>query len=470
MRHTRSAMIAGTAGLALASLVLAGCTTQPPQGTTPPPQGTTQPSESPAPVVLRVGNMPPESTEGGRKAFEASVEAFKAEYPHIDIRPEETAFDPQTFSAQLAGGTLPTVIEVPFTEMGGLIALDQVKDITSWVTADPVLSGLSPTALAAVTDADGTVNGVPILAYTVGLIINRSVFEAAGLDPDTTPLGTWDEVRNAAVTITEKTDAAGFGQTTMDNLGGWVLTAMSYSRGERIQSTDTPAVSQLDNPATLKSLQWLSDLRWKDDAMGDNFLLGVVDLMQQTAAGDYGMMVGASDWYNPMTAAFGMDPAHFGLFPLPQGEGSLGTLGGGTAMIIRPDATDPEVEAALTWIKWLKLGKYFDKDTAVTDAKASAEANMPVPNVGLPLVDAAQHTQYLSWIDEHINVPFDQMQAYWDSAETLPIVTEPRVEAQQIYASLDPLLQKVLTQQDADIPASLAEVQATVSTIVAAAQ
>lgn len=455
MRHTRSTVIVGTAGLALASLVLAGCATQP---------------EATGPIILTVGNMPPASTEGGREAFEASIEAFEAEYPDIDIQAEETAFDPQTFGAQLAGGTLPTVIEVPFTEMGSLMALDQVKDISAWVAEDPVLSGLNPNALAAVTDADGAVLGVPTLAYTIGLITNRSVFEAAGLDPDTTPLETWDDVREAAITITEKTDSAGFGQTTSDNLGGWVLTAMSYSRGELIQSTGTPAESELDNPATLESLEWLSDLRWKDNAMGENFLLGAVDLMQQTATGQYGMMVGASDWYNPMTSAFGMDPANFGLFPLPQGEEGIGTLGGGTATIIRPDASDDEVEAALTWIKWLKLDKYFDEAKAVADAEASAADGMPVPNVGLALVDAAQYDKYLGWIDESINVPFDQMQAYWDSAETLPIITEPRVEAQPIYASLDPLLQQVLTQQGTDIEKALAEVQATVSTLVAAAQ
>lgn len=454
MRHSRPRVIVGTAGLALASMMLAGCTAP----------------EDTGPIVLTVGNMPPASTEEGRAAFEASVEAFEAEYPDIDIQPEETAFDPQTFGAQLAGGTLPTVIEVPFTEMGGLMALDQVKDISAWVAEDPVLSGLNPNALAAVTDSDGAVYGVPTLAYSIGLITNRAVFEAAGLDPDTTPLGTWDDVRDAALTITENTDAAGFGQTTMDNLGGWVLTAMSYSRGELVQSTGIPAESELDNAATLESLEWLSDLRWNDNAMGENFLLGVVDLMQQTAAGQYGMMVGASDWYNPMTSAFGMDPAHFGLFPLPQGDDGLGTLGGGTATIIRPDATDREVDAALTWITWLKLDKYFDETKAITDAEASAADGLPVPNVGLPLVDSAQYDQYLAWIDEFINVPFDQMKAYWDAAETLPIITEPRVEAQQIYASLDPLLQRVLTQQDADIEASLAEVQGTVATIVAGAQ
>jgi hypothetical protein len=45
-------------------------------------------------------------------------------------------------------------------------------------------------------------------------------------------------------------------------------------------------------------------------------------------------------------------------------------------------------------------------------------------------------------------VPLDQFKGY--TASTLPLIPEP-ADAQNTYATLDPVVQKVLTDQNADI-------------------
>ena len=193
---------------------------------------TTAPSEEA--VTISVSNLPPSTEAGAREAFLQRVEEFEAEYPNITLEPNEYQWDIATFAAQLAGGTLPTVFQIPFTDSQGLIERGQVADITAEVEALPYAVDFNPNVLTVVENADGAIFGVPIAGYSIGLHYNRALFEEAGLDPDAPPT-TWDEVREAAAAISEATGQAGFIQMTQDNTGGWMLTTLSYAFGGRLQ-------------------------------------------------------------------------------------------------------------------------------------------------------------------------------------------------------------------------------------------
>jgi ABC-type glycerol-3-phosphate transport system substrate-binding protein len=67
-------------------------------------------------VTISVSNLPPSTEAGAREAFLQRVEEFEAEYPHITIEPNEYEWAIDTFAAQLAGGTLPTVFQIPFSD------------------------------------------------------------------------------------------------------------------------------------------------------------------------------------------------------------------------------------------------------------------------------------------------------------------------------------------------------------------
>ncbi|TPX01019.1 extracellular solute-binding protein, partial [Schumannella luteola] len=112
--------------------------------------------------------------------------------------------------------------------------------------------------------------GFPRQAYALGLQYNRDLFEQAGLDPDSPPT-TWEEVREDAKIIAEKTGKAGYATMTQNNTGGWQLTAQAASRGGFMQSDDG-ATSTIANDGVKATLQYFHDLRWEDDSMGDNFL------------------------------------------------------------------------------------------------------------------------------------------------------------------------------------------------------
>ena len=453
MSHpTRRGVLAGVAAAATA-LSFAACSGG----------GSEAPSaddvDTDAPVTISVGGMPTSEFPEQLEAFNRTLEDFKTAYPNITVEPEETKWEADTFQALLAGGTMPTVLSVPFTEIGSLIERQQVAPIGDFLADSDVLDQLNPTVMDVVTDDSGEVWGVPTAAYTMGLLYNRALFEEAGLDPDSPPT-TWDEVRDAAIAITENTDAQGFQTMTLDNTGGWILTTTSYAFGSTLQSDDGTTAT-IDNPATAEVLEMYRQLRWDDEVMGSNFLLNYDDAVNAFASGQVGMFVQGADNYTNMVVNRGMPAEDFGVAPLPQADGGLGTLGGGSIAVVNPKATAEEIAAGLSWIEFQNFRKFTDESVAVEDATAAAADGVAVGAPGLPVVNSELDAQYLGWIADQINVPRENFDLYLSTVETVPLIPEPSVKAQELYATLDPVVQSVLTEENADIAQLLADAQST---------
>jgi len=160
-------------------------------------------------TVLRVVSLLPGSEQEAFDAFDEQVAQFEAANPDIDIQPEEYEWKATTFAAQLAGGTLPDVFEIPFTDGKTLIENGQLADIDAQFRELPYAGDFNPNVLDAGTGADGKVYAIPAKSvYGIGLHYNRALFEQAGLDPDDPPT-TWDEVRSDAKAIADATGQAG---------------------------------------------------------------------------------------------------------------------------------------------------------------------------------------------------------------------------------------------------------------------
>ena len=84
---------------------------------------------------------------------------------------------------------------------------------------------------------------------------------------------------------------------TMNNTGGWQLTAQSIAHGGRTQvdNGDGTYTSTINNPGTKAALEFMQALRWEDDSMGSNFLLDWGSINQEFAAGNIGMYTSGSD-------------------------------------------------------------------------------------------------------------------------------------------------------------------------------
>jgi multiple sugar transport system substrate-binding protein len=439
MRPTRKRLTAAVCTVAAGSL-LAACSSS------------GAPAASPGKVTISVVSLIPGSEKAAFDAFDKEVTTFEAANPNIVVQPKEYQWTGPTFAAQLAGGTLPTVFEVPFTDGKALIERGQLADITTQVKTLPYASKINPTILAEMQGPDGKIYGLPKGAYGIGLQINRTLFKAAGLDPDNPPT-TWDQIQADAKTIAQKTGQAGYAEMTKSNTGGWMLTTLTYALGGRMETgTGTDAKATVNNPQTQQALQMLHKMRWDDNSMGSNFLLDWSGINQAFAAGKIGMYMGGSDVYSSLVQQDKIDPASYGLAQLPlASDPNAGLLGGGTIAVVSPKATDQQKSAAIKWMDFYYESKLTNQAAAVLDAKTLASTNQPVGVPALPLFNKGQLDVYNGWIKPYVNVPLAQMTSFTSGIFNQPLVPEPEARTQDLYAALDSVVQAVLTQKDANI-------------------
>ncbi|MDI1464574.1 extracellular solute-binding protein [Catellatospora sp. KI3] len=425
--------------------------------------GEDKPAESTGPVTITVNGKPPATDAVNLANFEADVKAFEAKYPNIKIDAKEGFMDPQTFATKLAGGQLEDVFYVYFTDPQALIAKKQVSDISAYLDTVPQVKDIQEQLMKVFTGPDGKVYGLPSANYSLGLVYNRTLFTKAGLDPANPPK-TWEEVRTAAQKLKALGDGVvGYGDYSKSNTGGWHFTAELYSVGGDIAVKDGDKWKAAFNSDKGKQvLQQLKDMRWTDDTMGSRQLLEWADLIQMAASGKLGMYIGSSDNLPVIVNQYKGKYEDYGLSVMPGGQG---TLGGGDGYMFKAGLSPEKIKAGLTWLSF----KTINPDRIMADNEKASKAGQPV---GLPqpnIWTGASAAKREEATKKFANVPSDNFAPFVAGNASIPLKLEPPL-AQQVYAVLDTAMQKVLTDRNADIAKLLADAEAQVNTILAAAK
>ncbi|HEY0258946.1 MAG TPA: extracellular solute-binding protein [Lacisediminihabitans sp.] len=455
MKSPGKVLIAGIAVLATA-ITLAGCSSS------------SSPASDNGKVHITVASLIPGSSKAAFKAFNDRVAAFEKANPKISVTSEEYQWTGPSFSTQLAGGTLPDVFNVPFTDSKTLIEKGQLADITSQVKALPYADKFNKNVLDVAQDSSGKIFGVPYGPYAMGLSYNRAIFTKAGLDPDKPPT-TWDEVRADAKTISEKVPGvAGYIQMTSGNNGGWELVTATYARGGRVETTDSSGKTTVktDNAQTKAALQYLHDLRWVDNSAGSNFLLDWSGINQAFGAGQIAMYPSGSDVLTSLVQQDNVDPKDYGLTSLPLSGKNAGVLSGGNVAAVSVKSSAAEKAAAVKWIDFYYMQQLVNKKQTVDAAKVLAASNQPVGVPTLPVFDQATYDQQQSWIKPQVNIPLSNVAPFTSTIFSQPIVPEPSKNTQQLYGALDAVVQAVLTDKNANIDTLLKGVDTQIQALV----
>jgi multiple sugar transport system substrate-binding protein len=419
------------------------------------------------PVTISVGVLRPGATQEAVDALNLQISEFQTKYPWITVEPQEYNWTAPTFTAALAAGTLPDVFTIPFTDGKGLIAQHQIVNIDARVRALGYADKFNPNVIVNGQDDKGGIWAVPIAAYGMSLTYNRTLFKAAGLDPDKPPT-TWDEIRADAKQIAEKTGVAGYAEMATENTGGWQLTTSTYALGGRMETVgaDGKVTATLNNPETKAALERLKVMRWDDNSMGSTFDYAWGTINQAFAAGQVGMFTGGSDLYTAMVQNNSLKPDDYGVTVIPLEGSDAGVLGGGTLAAVNVVSTEAQRDAAVQWIDFYYMQKLLTQQGAVADAQALKANNQPVGVPSLPIFDKATYDASQTWIKDYINVPTAQMTPFTSKIFDQKIVTEPTAHTQELYAALDPVVQAVLTDKNADIDALLAKANKQVQDIL----
>jgi len=408
-------------------------------------------------VTISVASLIPGSTPAAIKQFNAQVTQFERANPSIDIKPVEYQWTGPSFAAKLAAGTLPTVFEVPFTDARTLGDNGQLADLTSLAKALPYFPKYNKAVLAEGIDSKGRIVALPKGAYAQALHYNRKLFTQAGLDPNKPPK-TWAQVVAYARQIADKTGKAGYVEMAKaDNTAGWILTTLVYTLGGRMEKgVGTKAVATLNNSQAVTALNMLKKMRWTDNSMGANFDYGWSDINQAFAAGNVGMYIIGSDVYTNLVQASNIDPSIYGLAALPLAKNkNAGVLGGGTEVAVKPSAKTAEKVAAMKWIDFYYERPLVTKSRAIQNAKTLSANKQPVGVPALPLFNKAQYLLANTWIKPYINVPLGQMKPFLTDIFGQQLIPEPAASTQSVYHALDPVVEAVLTDKNANVQSLL---------------
>jgi ABC-type glycerol-3-phosphate transport system substrate-binding protein len=421
-------------------------------------------------VNITVGVLVPGATKAANAALNHQIATFMKENPGINVKQIEYDWTAPTFAAQLAAGTLPTMFTVPFTNGRALGDAGQIANLTKYAKSYPWFTKFNKAVIAEGTDSKGQIVAIPEAAYAQALTYNRTLFSAAGLNPNKPPT-TWAGVESDAVAIAKSNpNAAGFAMMgANDNTAGWILTTLTDAFGGSMESgpVANPTSANFDNPGAVAALDMVQKLR-EANAMGSNFGLSWGTSNQAFAAGQIGMFVSGSDVYTNMVQAYSLNPSIYGLAALPEQSSGTGAdhpaiLGGGTLVAVSPKASQAQIAASVKWINYYYMDgeNGFTKSGLIAYDKSLLANNQPVGVPEFPIFNAKLFAQQQKWQKSLINVPESQFAPFNSQILKDQLVSEPAAATQAIYGDLDSVVEDVLTDPTgANIPALLSAANA----------
>ena len=287
----------------------------------------------------------------GGDAVKEAIAVFQQKHPDIKVTDRFQQGDYggllNNLQAALAAGNPPAVAQIGYNYR--LFAFDQIPHtpIASFESIDPeynaYLDSFVEGILGLGQDENGVQRAIPLAVSVPLLYYNADLFRQAGLDPDNPP-STWQEVREAAKLIRERTGQYGIGiQITSAN--NWIPQSMVESNGGWLIDPDGRVA--IDSPEVIEVYQF-----WQDLAQKDRTLPVVTDAEQEQAfvAGRLGMYIKTSAIMSTFAQQVSFD---LRTAPFPTwGDKPRRVAAGGNALFIF--AKDPaQQRAAYEFIKFL---------------------------------------------------------------------------------------------------------------------
>ncbi|MCP2635838.1 ABC transporter substrate-binding protein [Microbacterium sp. HD4P20] len=301
-------------------------------------------------------------TEADGEVLDSLVEEFNASQDGIRItpttKPWATILD--TVLPALTSGTGPQLLALPpenipvYASQGALRPLDEWYD-TPGSGADSLGEQAVATGIV-----EGERFGAPLSFTPLTMFYNRTLFEAAGLQPPTT----WDEWVDAARTLTVDADGDGtpeqYGLALADHatVGNGVWVSLLQSGGGDVVTPEGDVV--IDSPENLATLEF-----WADAVRNDKISpvgLSGVDSDGLFSSGKAAMTL-AGPWMASISESSGID---YGIATLPAGPDGIRASALAVDLTATSQATDQEVAAIGEFLTW-----FYEKRNMVTWSLAS---------------------------------------------------------------------------------------------------
>ncbi|MGX5680701.1 ABC transporter substrate-binding protein [Schumannella luteola] len=309
--------------------------------------------------------------------FDAMVDEYNSTHDGVVI---STSNVPNAdFLTKLrASATSNTLPDIAIGDLVWVPQINQIGSLADLDLPDAVLSDINP-ALTAFGSIDGRQVSVPVSANNLGLIYNKTLFEEAGLDPETPP-ATWEELESAGEAILAATGKPAYELFTQagDNGEGltWNFQVNLWQAGGEFLTTDNSAAA-FNTPEGENALQYWVDLI--DSGLSKVGPWGELGKGEVASATDGSWMVGI--WAPDPPFDFGTGTA-----PYPEDGTPATNLGGEQAMVF--DNSPEKTAAAEDFLAW-----FLEPEQVLEWSEATGM--LPVTN------SVATSDDYLGWVDEN---------------------------------------------------------------------
>jgi sn-glycerol 3-phosphate transport system substrate-binding protein len=325
-------------------ILLAACTSSKPA---PAPQ----PAAPEAPKNVELQFVFPVAVGGAvATAVENMVKDFNTANPNIKVTPvfagnyQDTMTKVQTLTQ---GGTPPEVVVLQATDIFTLTDLKSVVPVDNYVAADKdgqaYIADFLP-AFMANSKIDGKTYGIPFQRSTVVMYYNKELFKAAGL---TAAPKNWTELVDFGKKLT-KADGSQWGlEMPSDGNPYWTYSGFFIQSGKNV-ANDAGTEVYFNDPAVLEGLDFIMSLSATHKIMPK----GVIkwgDVPNDFATGKAAMIYHTTGSIGSLLTK--MDPAKFGVAPLPAGKKGGSPTGGGNFYIMK--STQDKQDAAWKFIRFM---------------------------------------------------------------------------------------------------------------------
>lgn len=199
-----------------------------------------------------------------KAGMEAMCAAYTEKNPNVTIEVQVTSWNEYwtKLEAAATSGQMPDIFWMHTNELLKYADNDILADCGDIIETDK----FSDVSLSNVSGSNGKYYGVPKDKDTIGLVYNKEMFDAAGVDYPTADW-TWDDLVSASEKIYEATGKYGYMAYADDQLGYWNFV---YQAGGCILTEDKTHAGFTD-PATVKAMKFYIGLQDNDWCPDQNY-------------------------------------------------------------------------------------------------------------------------------------------------------------------------------------------------------
>jgi multiple sugar transport system substrate-binding protein len=351
------------------------------------------------------------------EAYQALATAYEAQYPGREVA-LVTIPDPADYrkrlAADLAAGTPSDVVILDYQRYAGFAAKGMLAPVEPYLKSSALIhSGdFYPQSLAPFVYRRALMCLPQSLSSPV-IFYNKRLFDQAGLAYPN-DRWTWDEFLRTALALTRDTD--GDGQTDQYGLGieaslQQVLPFIWQNRGTLVDDVARPQGLELNDPRTLKAVQWFVDLQAAHHVVPGAAAEAAEPSQNRFLNGRLGMQVGTRSsvpTYRQVTA-FDWDVA-----PLPMNRGRRASLLEADGYCL--PAAAPHRDAAWQFIEYASSA---EGQTIVAHAGRSVPARIDVAESPAFLEPAARPAHSQVFLDAIPNLRAVPVVENWGDIELI---------------------------------------------------